>query len=131
MRAFASPLLTLVLACSAPAVAPPRSSPAPPPAAPPAPAPVDPLNLGFEAADPDERHGGARSLRLVAAGPSRFAVAATVMPAGPARGKRVRVTGWVKTRDVTDGYAGLWLRADSAAGDQLVLDNMAERGRTG
>jgi hypothetical protein len=45
--------------------------------------------------------------------------------ATPYLGKRVRLTGFVKTEGVTD-RAGLWLRVDGAAGP-LALDNMHSR----
>ena len=45
-------------------------------------------------------------------------------------GKTVRLTGYLKTTDVANGYAGLWFRVDSEYGMQL-LDNMSTRGVTG
>jgi hypothetical protein len=45
-------------------------------------------------------------------------------------GKTVRLTGYLKTSAVTDGYAGLWFRVDKENGVQL-LDNMSARGVTG
>lgn len=41
-------------------------------------------------------------------------------------GKRVRFSGFVKTKDVV-GWCGLWMRIDSALGDTLKLDNMQSR----
>lgn len=38
-------------------------------------------------------------------------------------GKRIKLTGWMKTAGITEGYAGLWLRVDP----QLAFDNMASR----
>ena len=42
-------------------------------------------------------------------------------------GKFIRLSGYVKTENVTDGYAGLWLRIDP----QIGFDNMNSRGITG
>lgn len=42
-------------------------------------------------------------------------------------GKKVKLTGYIKTEDVTDGYAGLWMRIDP----RLGFDNMQDRGITG
>ena len=44
------------------------------------------------------------------------------------RGKRVRFTGWLRTESVDhdDGWAGLWLRIDGAAGRSLAFDNTEE-----
>src|SRR5690606_29357801 len=43
------------------------------------------------------------------------------------QGKSIRLSGYIKTENVTGGYAGLWLRIDP----QLGFDNMANRGITG
>ncbi|SFG40183.1 helix-turn-helix transcriptional regulator [Sporolactobacillus nakayamae] len=45
-------------------------------------------------------------------------------------GKRMRLSGFVKTHDV-EGWCGLWFRVDSALGDTLKLDNMQSRSITG
>ncbi len=42
-------------------------------------------------------------------------------------GKSIRLSGYIKTENVTDGYAGLWLRIDP----QIGFDNMNSRGITG
>lgn len=42
-------------------------------------------------------------------------------------GKFIRLSGYIKTENVTDGYAGLWLRIDP----QIGFDNMNNRGITG
>ncbi len=41
-------------------------------------------------------------------------------------GQRVRLTGWVKTEDVSN-FAGLWLRIYGPNNTQLKFDNMADR----
>ncbi len=43
------------------------------------------------------------------------------------KGTSIRLTGYIKTENVTDGYAGLWLRIDPEIG----FDNMNNRGVTG
>ncbi len=45
-------------------------------------------------------------------------------------GKRVKLTGWLKTENVTGGYAGLWMRVDGTDG-LVAFDNMGSRGITG
>lgn len=42
-------------------------------------------------------------------------------------GKSIRLTGFIKTENVTGGYAGLWMRIDP----QIAFDNMGNRGITG
>src|SRR5262249_50244639 len=44
-----------------------------------------------------------------------------------ARGKTVRLSADIKTEDVQDGYAGLWLRVDGPGNARLGFDNMAVR----
>ena len=54
--------------------------------------------------------------RLVAGAPrqeSRFASARGLFPASVAAGHRVRFSGWIRTENVHDGSAGLWLRGDA------------------
>ena len=62
-------------------------------------------------------------------GPS-FGVATAKFPREIAAGKRVRFSGYIKTKDITRGWAGLWWRVDGASG-VLAFDNMQGRGPTG
>ncbi len=47
---------------------------------------------------------------------------------GEFRDKRVKLTGWVKSKDI-DGWAGMWMRVDGerGLGDSLAFDNMQDR----
>jgi hypothetical protein len=51
--------------------------------------------------------------------------------AEPLRGKAARLSGYLRTFNVTLGYAGLWLRIDGPRGETLAFDNMQDRGLTG
>ena len=42
-------------------------------------------------------------------------------------GQQITLSGYIKTENVTDGYAGLWMRIDP----QIAFDNMSQRGVTG
>ena len=53
-----------------------------------------------------------------------WAALAQEIDAAKFKGKRVRLTGWLKTADV--GEAALWMRADGE-GQRLAFDNMADR----
>jgi erythromycin esterase-like protein len=64
-----------------------------------------------------------------ASGPG-FGIATAKFPVKEAAGKRIRLSGYIKTEGVTNGYAGLWWRVDGASG-VLSLDNMQDRGATG
>ncbi|MDR2148395.1 MAG: peptidase S41 [Tannerella sp.] len=47
-------------------------------------------------------------------------------------GERITLSGFIKTENVTDGYAGLWMRIDPIYGDKTIaFDNMQENGITG
>jgi erythromycin esterase-like protein len=52
-------------------------------------------------------------------------------PIAAARGKRVVVSGWIKTENVTGGYAGLLWRADTATKTAAALQNMYHSGPRG
>ncbi len=43
------------------------------------------------------------------------------------QGDKIKLTGYIKTEDVTDGYAGLWMRIDPS----VAFDNMNSRGIKG
>ena len=42
------------------------------------------------------------------------------------RGKRIRLSAWLKSSDVKD-WAGLWMRVDGSAQRSLAFDNMQNR----
>jgi len=42
------------------------------------------------------------------------------------QGRRIRLSAWIKTRDVKD-WAGLWMRIDGEDGKVLAFDNMQSR----
>jgi hypothetical protein len=78
-------------------------------------------------------HGGAASGRIqsVASSENGFGTLTQGISAERWRGKRVRLSGWLRTRDVETGWAGLWMRVDPAAGSALAFDNMVGRGPKG
>lgn len=45
-------------------------------------------------------------------------------------GKRLRLSGFIKSKDV-DGFCGFWMRVDDSLGDVLQFDNMGDRPITG
>ena len=113
----------------------------------PQPMPLEEMNLDFEDGDTAEpwilggrgysleldesvAHSGEKSLRIRFEDAGRFAVAS--MPYDPklAAGKRLRISGYVKTEDVKNGYVGLWGRVD-VGNRQVGFDNMADRGMSG
>lgn len=59
------------------------------------------------------------------------AIASQSFPLALARGKKLRVSGWIRGQDVGSGWAGLWMRVDGPDGRPLAFDNMSGRGVTG
>lgn len=57
-----------------------------------------------------------------------FGCATARLPVAAARGKQVRLAGWIRTERLEDGFAGLWMRVD---GPERRFDNMADRGSVG
>src|SRR5262245_48437897 len=73
---------------------------------------------GFNfALDDVDVHSGKRSLRIenVSAPANTLATTNQSFPVEFARGKRVRVSGWIKTANA-DGAAGIWWRVDGPNG---------------
>jgi len=64
-----------------------------------------------------------------AQGPA-FGIATARFPIETAAGKRVHYSGYIKTKDITRGWAGLWWRVDGKMG-VLAFDNMEDRGARG
>jgi erythromycin esterase len=77
--------------------------------------------------------GGPRSLRLAwrpgtaVVQEQAFGVASTRFPVEAARGKHLRLEGWIKSDGITRGWAGLWARVDGPGG-AMAFDNMMDRG---
>jgi hypothetical protein len=110
-----------------------------------------PYNLGFEQHDNDgspysgyaggarhfddysgtldntTAHGGKYSLRLsyvIDTTGNDFGVATSQLPIAQAvRGRRVRFSGWIKTKDVSE-YASLWWRADDVDSSTIAFNDM-------
>lgn len=95
---------------------------------------------GFElVADSVSPLAGRFSLRTRWIGPARytedsrkFAVANQPFPVARAAGRRLRLSGYIRTEGITTGYAGFWMRVDGPNGAApIAFDNMASRGARG
>lgn len=76
-------------------------------------------------------HAGKGSLRMTYNDGKGFSFASQAFSADQTRGKkRILLSGFVKTENVTEGYAGLWLRLDGQSGPTKI-DNMQDRGIVG
>ena len=94
--------------------------------------PRDQDAAGFAAGvDREVAHRGhaSVSIRSIVAEPKGFRAVTQLIKADAYRGKRVRLAGYLKTRDVSGGWAGLWLRVDGPDAKLLAIDNMG--GSTG
>ena len=89
---------------------------------------------GFKVSlDSLEKHNGKFSLKTeVSVDPNAIAGGFKGgLPLETFAGKTVEYKGWLKTKDLKSGYAGLWLRVFGANGVTLQWDNMSDRGLTG
>src|SRR5262249_19303596 len=50
---------------------------------------------------------------------------------GAAAGHVLKLSGYIRTRDVSGGWAGLWMRVDARGRPNLALDNMEKPGPRG
>ncbi len=86
----------------------------------------------FSYKDDSVKMDGNNSLRLqkeISSTKPGFGVVTFSLPAN-FKGTEITLRGYIKTEDVKDGYAGLWLRSD--AGTQMVeLNNMSQEGVEG
>ena len=80
--------------------------------------------------DPDVLPDVIRATNLTLNATRGFGVATGSFPLADAAGKRVRFSGYIKTSEITRGFAGLWWRVDGPSG-VLAFDNMANRGARG
>ena len=81
-----------------------------------------------------EKHSGKFSLKMEMPGVrsgNSFGVFTGTLPIETFAGKNVEYKGWIKTKDVKNGYAGLWLRVDGENRATLGFDNMNDRGLKG
>ena len=77
--------------------------------------------------DDSESKSGKRSLKMKSTGQGGFGNAFQTLPGSVAAGKHVKISGWIKTKNVAaSGYAGLWCRIDGTGG-MLAHDNSVER----
>jgi hypothetical protein len=73
-------------------------------------------------------HGGKKSalIRSVVPNPTSFGALVQVFSAADYRGKRLRLSAFVRSQDVSQ-WAGLWMRLDGMNAQVLGFDNMQNR----
>lgn len=86
---------------------------------------------GYEITVTDKAaYRGSRSLQIQRTESGRFGVATQTLKADSLDATRLRLSGYIKTQDTEEGYAGLWVRVDGPE-SMLALKNMEGRGATG
>lgn len=61
----------------------------------------------------------------------KFAVASQSFPVAIAAGRKLHLTGYIRTENIRTGFAGFWMRVDGPARRILAFDNMGQRGPRG
>jgi hypothetical protein len=90
-----------------------------------------PSNTGFPAQlDSVTKQNGQYSLSIEKGQTAGSFGVATYSVKSTFEGKKLVLTGYIKTENVANGYAGLWMRVDGDNGT-LSFDNMGSRGITG
>lgn len=82
--------------------------------------------------DSEVKQNGLMSLKIESNNPAenQFGVCTGFFPVEIAKGKVIEFSGWIKTKEVSSGFAGLWWRVDGQSG-VLGFDNMHDRGISG
>jgi carboxyl-terminal processing protease len=79
----------------------------------------------------DTAYEGSQSLRMRRTASERVGVATQTLEADSLGTEGLRLSGYIKTQDVVDGFAGLWVRVDGAHREGLILKNMSDHGVKG
>ena len=87
---------------------------------------------GYKAVvDSNEFYSGHKSLRIFKISKGNFGLTRSTFPSDQAKGKHISFTGYIKTRDVKYGYAGLWWRVDGKNGQIIGYANTSDKGAKG
>src|SRR5476649_1929687 len=62
---------------------------------------------------------------------AKFAVASQALPVALAVGRKLHLTGYIRTDNISVGFAGFWMRVDALDSRTIAFDNMSERGPRG
>lgn len=80
--------------------------------------------------DGNNAYHGKYGLSIKKYGEGNFSSAGQFLPINFVKGKHLTLTGYIKTLNVKNGYAGFWVRVDSNQ-TSIKLDNMSQNGATG
>jgi len=90
-------------------------------------APSSPFQARIDTANPREGRASVRLESTGPIGPDQFGVVSANVDAHPWRGRRIRLTGAVRTEVPTGVPVGLWLRVDRTGHLMGFFDNMMDR----
>ncbi len=81
-----------------------------------------------------EKQSGKKSLKMEKIGvqtDGSIGLLTGTLPVELVSGKTVEFKGWIKTKDIENGYARLWFRVDGENDIVLAFENMSEKGLNG
>lgn len=81
--------------------------------------------------DSVEKQSGKISLKMEMQGVPKGNFFTGTLPIDLVAGKSIEYKGWIKTKEIKNGYAGLWFRVDGDNNAMLGFDNMNDRGLKG
>jgi erythromycin esterase len=61
----------------------------------------------------------------------KYANAGQIFPVATAAGRKLHLTGYIRTENIHTGFAGFWMRVDGPGRKVLAFDNMEQRGPRG
>ena len=61
----------------------------------------------------------------------KFAVTSQAFPVARAVGRKLHLTGYIRTENIRAGFAGFWMRVDAPGNRPIAFDNMWQRGPRG
>ncbi len=98
--------------------------------------PIKPVSDFLLARDPAYYHGTAEALYTRVPKIKRqdaqqdFALATARLPASVVAGKNVTIAGWMRSEDIANGFAGLWMNVSGPKG-MLAFKNLGDKNITG
>ena len=81
------------------------------------------------ALDSGQKRSGTQSLRIKKIGPEPYGTMSQVLAGAPYAGKTVRLSGWIRTADVSDGRGGAALVLMALRGSSFLAHEFMKRSR--
>ncbi|QJR16691.1 erythromycin esterase family protein [Usitatibacter palustris] len=81
--------------------------------------------------DCTESREGKCALKVSGGAANQYFPVSQTKPPGAAAGHRLKFSGWIRTRNLEGGFAGLWLRVDAADRRMMAIERMEKTGPRG